>query len=180
VHAPELVAEYLARKPSAVQTMTIKGHAGDQGNPIFMNSLHTPYGEDDEVLLFSDERRNAKEVFCNHAWMEAQLHTPFMTPATSPTISQFREAPTKHVVAHLPKEGGDVMIPGIHAGRPNCPRRTVQTKTQKAVRTATRQKQYDENTFSARLAKALRWHGVVVRTAHTSLSVMKDITDQLT
>jgi Chromo (CHRromatin Organisation MOdifier) domain len=73
VHAPELVADYLARKPSAVRTTTIKGHAGDQGNPIFMNSLHTPYGEDDEVLLFADERRNAREAFCNHAWMEAQL-----------------------------------------------------------------------------------------------------------
>jgi Chromo (CHRromatin Organisation MOdifier) domain len=55
VHAPELVAEYLAQKPSAVRTTTLKGHAGDQGNPIFMNSLHTPFGEDNEILLFTDE-----------------------------------------------------------------------------------------------------------------------------
>jgi Chromo (CHRromatin Organisation MOdifier) domain len=121
VHAPELVADYLARKPSAVRTTTLKGHAGDQGNPIFMNSLHTPYGEDDEVLLFADEQRNATEAFCNHAWMEAQLQSPSSTPATSPTTSQFGEAPTKHVVAHPPKEGGDVTIPGIRASRPNRP-----------------------------------------------------------
>jgi Chromo (CHRromatin Organisation MOdifier) domain len=38
VHAPELVADYLARKPSAVRTTTLKGHEGAQGNPIFMNS----------------------------------------------------------------------------------------------------------------------------------------------
>jgi Chromo (CHRromatin Organisation MOdifier) domain len=135
VHAPELVAEYLARKPSAVQTMTLKGHAGVQGNPIFMNSLHTPYREDDEVLLFSEERNNAKEAFCNHAWMEVQLHTP----STSPTTSQSGEAPTKHVVAHLPKEGGDVTIPGIHAGRPDRPGQAVQTKTRDTARTAARQ-----------------------------------------
>jgi Chromo (CHRromatin Organisation MOdifier) domain len=46
VHTPKLVADYLARKPSAIRTTMLKGHAGDQGNPIFMNSLHTPYGED--------------------------------------------------------------------------------------------------------------------------------------
>jgi Chromo (CHRromatin Organisation MOdifier) domain len=55
VHAPELVANYLARKPSAIWAMTLKGHAGELGNPIFMNSLHTPYGKDNKVLLFSDK-----------------------------------------------------------------------------------------------------------------------------
>jgi Chromo (CHRromatin Organisation MOdifier) domain len=67
VHAPELVTNYLAGKPSAVWTAMLKGHSGDQGNPILMNSLYTPYREDNEVLLFSDERRNAREVFYNHA-----------------------------------------------------------------------------------------------------------------
>jgi hypothetical protein len=101
VHAPELVANYLARKPSAVWAAMLKGHAGDQGNPIFMNSLYTPYGEDDEVLLFSDEQRNTREAFCNHTWTEAQLHSPSTTPATSPTTSQFRDAPTKCVVVKV-------------------------------------------------------------------------------
>jgi Chromo (CHRromatin Organisation MOdifier) domain len=179
VHAPELVAEYLARKPSAVRTTTLKGHTGDQGNPIFMNSLHTPYGEDDEVLLFADKRRNAREAFCNHAWMEAQLQSPSSTPATSPTTSQFGEAPTRRVVAHLPKEGGDVMIPGMRAAWPNRPGRAIQTKTWSTARAATRQRQYNESTFSARLAEALRRHGMAVRMARTSSSVMGDITDQL-
>jgi hypothetical protein len=34
--------------------------------------------------------------------------------------------------------------------------------------------------FLARLAKALRRHGMAVRTTRTSSSVMRDITDQLT
>jgi Chromo (CHRromatin Organisation MOdifier) domain len=156
VHAPELVAEYLAQKPSAVRTTTLKGHTGGQGNPIFMNSLHTPYGEDNEVLLFADERCNAREAFCNHAWMEAQLQSPSSTPATSPTTSQFGEAPTKRVVAHPPKEGGDVTIPGTRAGRPDRPGQTVQTRMRSTTHAATRQRQYDESTFSARLAEALR------------------------
>jgi hypothetical protein len=42
-----------------------------------------------------------------------------------------------------------------------------------------RQKRYDESTFSARLAEALRRHGVAVRMARTSSSVMSDIMDQL-
>jgi hypothetical protein len=47
------------------------------------------------------------------------------------------------------------------------------------ARTAMRQKRYDESTFSARLAEALRRHGTAVRTARTSSSMMRDITDQL-
>jgi Chromo (CHRromatin Organisation MOdifier) domain len=129
VHAPELVAKYLAWKPSAVRTATIKGHVGDQGNPIFMNSLHTPYGEDDKVLLFANERHNAREVFCNHMWMEAQLQSPSSTSTTSPTTPQFGEALTKRVVAHPPKEGGDVTVPRRCAGRPNRPRRMTLPKT---------------------------------------------------
>jgi hypothetical protein len=42
-----------------------------------------------------------------------------------------------------------------------------------------RQKRYNETTFSARLAEALRRHGVAVRMARTSSSVMEGITDQL-
>jgi hypothetical protein len=122
VHAPELVANYLVRKPSAVWAVTIKGHAGNQGNPIFMNSLHTLYGEGDEVLLFSDEQRNTRDVFCNHAWMEAQLHSPSTTSVARLTTSQFGDAPTRHVVAHPPREGGDVMTLGKHTGQPDCPR----------------------------------------------------------
>jgi hypothetical protein len=87
--------------------------------------------------------------------MEVQLQSP-STPATSPTTPQFREAPTKRVVAHLPKEGGDVTIPGTRAGRPDRPGQATQTKTQSMAREATRQKQYDESMFSARLAEALR------------------------
>jgi hypothetical protein len=155
VHTPELVANYLARKPSTVQTAMLKGHSRDQGNPIFMNSLHTPYREDDEVLLFSNKQCNAREAFCNNTWMEAQLHSPSTTPATSLTTSQFGDAPTKRVVAHPPKEGGDVTIPRICAGWPNRPGRAVQMKTQGAAHTATRQKQYNESTFSAHLAEAL-------------------------
>jgi hypothetical protein len=73
----------------------------------------------------------------------------------------------------------DVTIPGIRAGRPDCPGQTAQTKTRRTARTAMRQKQYNESTFSARLAEALRRHGVAVRTARTSSSVMGDIMDQL-
>jgi hypothetical protein len=72
-----------------------------------------------------------------------------------------------------------VTIPGIRAGRPDRPGQAVQTKTRSTARMATRQRRYDENTFSARLAEALRRHGTVVRTACTSLSVMRDIMDQL-
>jgi hypothetical protein len=56
------------------------------------------------------------------------------------------------------------MIPGIRAGRPNHPELATQTKTRDTARMATRQQRYDENTFSARLAEALRRHGVAVRT----------------
>jgi hypothetical protein len=73
-----------------------------------------------------------------------------------------------------------VTIPGIRAGWPNCPGQAVQTKTQKAAHTAVWQQRYNEGTFSARLAEALRRHGVAVHTARTSSSVMKDIMDQLT
>jgi hypothetical protein len=140
VHTPELVAKYLTRKPSAVRTTTLKGHVGDQGNPIFMNSLHTPYGEDNEVLLFTNKRCNTREAFCNHAWMEAQLQSPSSTPVTSPTTSQFREAPTKRVVAHPPKEGGDVTIDGRCPGRPgwpNHPDQPVLAKIRSTARIAT-------------------------------------------
>jgi hypothetical protein len=44
---------------------------------------------------------------------------------------------------------------------------------------AMQQKQYNESTFSARLAEALQQHGVAVRTTHTSLFVIRDIMDQL-
>jgi hypothetical protein len=44
---------------------------------------------------------------------------------------------------------------------------------------ATQQKQYNESTFSARLAEALRQHGVAVHMTRTSSFVMRDITDQL-
>jgi Chromo (CHRromatin Organisation MOdifier) domain len=179
VHAPELVAKYLARKPSAVWTTTLKGHAGGQGNPIFMNSLHTPYGEDDEVLLFTNERCNTREVFCNHAWMEAQLQSPSSTPTTSLTTSQFGEAPTKCVVAHPPKEGGDVTIPRERPDQPDRPDRPGQGKMRSTAHMATRQKCYDESTFSARLAKVLQRHGMTVRTTCTSSSVMRDIMYQL-
>jgi hypothetical protein len=43
----------------------------------------------------------------------------------------------------------------------------------------TRQKQYNESTFLACLAEALRRHGATVHTARTSLSVIRDIMDQL-
>jgi hypothetical protein len=72
-----------------------------------------------------------------------------------------------------------VTIPGIRAGRPDRPGQATQTKTRGTARTAMRQKRYDESTFSARLAEALRRHGVAVRTARTSSSVIRDITDQL-
>jgi hypothetical protein len=72
-----------------------------------------------------------------------------------------------------------VTIPGKRAGRPDRPGRTAQTKTQNAARAATRQRQYEESTFSARLAEALRQHRMAVRTDCTSSSVMRDITDQL-
>jgi hypothetical protein len=72
-----------------------------------------------------------------------------------------------------------VTIPGIRAGRPDRPGQATQTKTRGTARTTMRQKRYDESTFSARLAEALRRHGVAVRTARTSSSVMRDITDQL-
>jgi hypothetical protein len=73
----------------------------------------------------------------------------------------------------------NVMIPGRRAGRPDRPGQATQTKTRSTACEATRQKQYDESTFSARLAEALRQHGVAVRTTRTSLSMMSDITDQL-
>jgi hypothetical protein len=71
------------------------------------------------------------------------------------------------------------MVPGIRAGRPDRPGQTVQMKTQRAAHTAVQQQRYNKGTFLARLAKALRRHGAAVRTARTSLSVMRDITDQL-
>jgi hypothetical protein len=90
--------------------------------------------------------------------MEAQLHTPSTIPTltNSPTTTQFGDAPTKRVVAHPPKEGGDVTNPGICTGQPDRPKRPTQTKTQGAARTAAWQQQYNEGTFSAHLAKALR------------------------
>jgi Reverse transcriptase (RNA-dependent DNA polymerase) len=72
-----------------------------------------------------------------------------------------------------------VTIPGIRAGRPDRPGRAMQTKTRSTVRTTERQRRYNESTFSARLAEALRRHGVAVRTARTSSSVMDAITNQL-
>jgi hypothetical protein len=72
-----------------------------------------------------------------------------------------------------------VTVLGRRASRPNHPGRATQTKTRDTARAAMRQKQYDESTFSARLAEALRRHRVAVRTARTSSSVMRDITDQL-
>jgi hypothetical protein len=73
----------------------------------------------------------------------------------------------------------NVTIPGRCIGRPDRPGRATQTKTRDTAHAATRQRRYDESTFSARLAEALRRHGVAVRTARTSSSVMRDITDQL-
>jgi hypothetical protein len=75
--------------------------------------------------------------------------------------------------------GDTVTIPGIRASQPNCPRRSIQTKTRNTAHAAIRQRRYDESTFSARLAEALQQHGMAVRTARTSSSVMRDITDQL-
>jgi hypothetical protein len=72
-----------------------------------------------------------------------------------------------------------VTIPRIRTGWPDRPGRTAQMKTQRAAHTTTRQQRYNEGTFSARLAEALRQHGAAVRTACTSLSVMRNITDQL-
>jgi hypothetical protein len=72
-----------------------------------------------------------------------------------------------------------ITIPGRRAGRPDRPEQMIPTRGRSMARAATRQKQYDENTFSAHLAKALRRHGVTVRTTRTSSSVMRDITDQL-
>jgi hypothetical protein len=72
-----------------------------------------------------------------------------------------------------------VTFPGTRAGWADHPERPIQTKTRSAARMATRQKRYDESTFSARLAEALQQHRMAVRTAHTSSSVMRDITDQL-
>jgi hypothetical protein len=72
-----------------------------------------------------------------------------------------------------------VTIPGRRAGRPDRPGQATQTKTQSTAREATRQRRYDESTFSARLAEVLRRHGVAVRTTRTSSSMMSDITDQL-
>jgi hypothetical protein len=77
------------------------------------------------------------------------------------------------------RHAASVTIPGIHASRPDRPGQATQTKTQSTAHEATRQKRYDESTFSARLAKALRQHGVAMRTARTSSSVMNDIMDQL-
>jgi hypothetical protein len=71
------------------------------------------------------------------------------------------------------------MIPGRHAGGPDRPEQATQTKMQGVAHIAAQQKQYDESTFSARLAKALQQHRAVVHTARTSLSVIRDITDQL-
>jgi hypothetical protein len=75
-----------------------------------------------------------------------------------------------------------VTVPGTRAeraGRPNRPEQTISTKAWSMARMTARQRQYEESTFSARLAKALRRHGMTVRTAHTSSSVMRDIMDQL-
>jgi hypothetical protein len=72
-----------------------------------------------------------------------------------------------------------VTIPGICAGRPDRPGRSAQTRMQSMARATTRQRQYDESMFSARLAEALRRHRVAVRTTCTSSSVMRNITDQL-
>jgi hypothetical protein len=79
----------------------------------------------------------------------------------------------------VPCVSGSVTVPGGRTGQPDRPGRAAQTKTQRSARTAIRQKQYDESMFSACLAEALRQHGVAVRTARTSSSVMRDITDQL-
>jgi hypothetical protein len=95
------------------------------------------------------------------------------------------------VATHLSMEGGlgsggqgdssteIVTVPGTRAGRPDRPGQTTQTKTRDMARAIARQRRYDKSTFSARLAEALRQHGMAVRTARTSSSVMRDITDQL-
>jgi hypothetical protein len=62
---------------------------------------------------------------------------------------------------------------------PNHPDRPVLAKIRSMARIAIRQRQYDERTFSARLAKVLQRHGMAVRTTCTSSSVIRDITDQL-
>jgi Chromo (CHRromatin Organisation MOdifier) domain len=69
-----------------------------------------------------------------------------------------------------------VTIPQRCAGPPDHPKRT---KTRSTTRVTTRQKRYDESTFLAQLAEALRRHGAAVHTARTSSSVMRDIMDQL-
>jgi hypothetical protein len=72
-----------------------------------------------------------------------------------------------------------VTIPRRCAGRPDRPKRTILPKARSMARVATRQRQYNESTFSAQLAEALQQHGMAVRTTHTSSSVMRDIMDQL-
>jgi hypothetical protein len=87
--------------------------------------------------------------------MEAQLQSPSSTPTNSPTTTQFGEVPTKRVVAHPPKEGGDVTIPRRRARWPDRPERTILTKVRSTACAATGQRQYDESTFLAQLAEAL-------------------------
>jgi hypothetical protein len=72
-----------------------------------------------------------------------------------------------------------VTIPRERAGRTDCPERMILTKKRGTARTVTRQRHYEESTFLARLAKALRRHGMAVCTTRTSSSMMRDITDQL-
>jgi hypothetical protein len=48
-----------------------------------------------------------------------------------------------------------------------------------AARRATRQEQYDKSAFPARLAEALRRHGMVVWVGHTSTHVMQGIINEL-
>jgi hypothetical protein len=76
--------------------------------------------------------------------------------------------------------GFPVTIPGRYTSWPDRPGKATQTKMQRAAHAATQQQQYDESMFLAHLAEVLRRHGVAVRMAYTSSSVMEAITDQLT
>jgi Chromo (CHRromatin Organisation MOdifier) domain len=123
IHAPDLVKEYHQRKPTAICTMTLKGKQdGFRGNPMFSNSLTDIYNtKDNMVILFTEEHLNRQQaeaqVFINNAWMEAQCNA---SPLVTPTMAKpppSKEDSTKHVVAHLPKKGGDVMVLWPHHSR---------------------------------------------------------------
>jgi hypothetical protein len=135
--------------------------------------------------------------------MEAQLNA---SPLVTPTMAQpppGKEDSTKHVVAHLPKKGGDVTVLQPHcSGRPTWPSTSSsntssssasqsalqavtldtpdwQTAWVLAARRAARQERYNKSAFPARLAKVLRRHGMAVRVGRTSTHVMQGIINEL-